>query len=35
MDSKTKTLEVYSATNISNAMSEEDYKTKEEIENKP
>jgi len=35
MDSKTKTLEVYTATHMSNAMSEEDYTIKEEVENNP
>jgi len=35
MDSKTKTLEVYIKTNISNLMSEKYYITKEEVENNP
>jgi len=35
MDSKTKTLEVYTTTHMNNATSEENYATKEEVENNP
>jgi hypothetical protein len=35
MDNKSKTLKVYIATYMSNATSEEDYTSKEEVENNP